>query len=101
MDDYNRGALKEPCLRLPYGGGDEYESVELGDGTGYVRLTDYEKAVAENERLRDYVYALEECNNKAHYCEFCPHFHYGYEYDPHCDFDFDSLRSAAGIEVDE
>ena len=58
MDDYNRGALKEPCLRLPYGGGYEYESVELGDGTGYVRLTDYEKAVTENERLRKRMHEL-------------------------------------------
>ena len=49
---------------------------------------------SENERLRDYAYALEECNNQAHYCEFCPYFHYGYEYDPYCEFDFDELRAA-------
>ena len=79
-------------------------------------MTDYERGVEQvsaiykevirgyvekNKKLRDYAYALEECNDSAHYCEFCPHFHYDYEYDPHCDFDFDVLRAAAGMEVDE
>ena len=49
-----RGALPVPCLRL-YGFGEQWASVELGDGTGYVRLADYEKAVAENEELRKLV----------------------------------------------
>ena len=43
MGDYNRGALPDPCLRLAYGFGDDWASVELGDGTGYVKLTDYEQ----------------------------------------------------------
>ena len=43
MGDYNRGALPDPCLRLAYGFGDDWASVELGDGTGYVKLTDCEK----------------------------------------------------------
>ena len=55
MNDYNRGALPDPCLRLDYGFGKEWASVELGDGTGYVRLADYEKAVAENEKLQKLV----------------------------------------------
>jgi len=53
MHDYNRGALKEPCLRLDYGFGEQWASVELGDGTGYVRLSDYEKVTAENDKLRE------------------------------------------------
>ena len=40
MNDYNDGIIPEPCLRLSYGFGQEYASVELGDGTGYVRVTD-------------------------------------------------------------
>jgi len=52
MNDYNKGALPDPCLRLDYGFGEQWASVELGDGTGYVRLVDYEKAVAENAKLR-------------------------------------------------
>lgn len=40
MSDYNDGIIPEPCLRLDYGFGQEYASVELGDGTGYVRVTD-------------------------------------------------------------
>ena len=51
MSDYNDGKLTEPCLRLPYGG-TEYASVELGDGTGYVRFDWYERLESENARLR-------------------------------------------------
>ena len=40
MSDYNDGLVPEPCLRLDYGFGQQYASVELGDGTGYVRVTD-------------------------------------------------------------
>ena len=40
MNDYNNGLLPEPCMRLPYGWGEEWKSIELGDGTGYVRLDD-------------------------------------------------------------
>ena len=53
MNDYNNGVLPDPCLRLDYGFGEQWASVELGDGTGYVRLADYEKAVAENAKLRE------------------------------------------------
>lgn len=35
--DYNDGNLPEPCLRLDFGG-NEFNSVELGDGTGFVRV---------------------------------------------------------------
>ena len=52
MNDFNRGALPVPCLRLDYGFGEQLASVELGDGTGYVRLADYEKAEAENAELK-------------------------------------------------
>ena len=37
MRDYNDGLLPEPCLRMDTHFGDEYESVEFGDGTGYVK----------------------------------------------------------------
>ena len=40
MSDYNDGLVPEPCLRLSCGFGQQYASVELGDGTGYVRVTD-------------------------------------------------------------
>lgn len=53
MNDYNRGALPDPCLRLDYGFGEQWASVELGDGTGYVRLADYEKLESENAKLRE------------------------------------------------
>ena len=51
MNDFNRGALQVPCLRLDYGFGEQLASVELGDGTGYVRLADYEKLRAERDYL--------------------------------------------------
>lgn len=37
MSDYNDGILPEPCLRMDTHFGDEYESVEFGDGTGYIK----------------------------------------------------------------
>lgn len=37
MSDYNDGLLPEPCLRMDTHFCDEYESVEFGDGTGYVK----------------------------------------------------------------
>ena len=38
MSDYNDYLLPEPCLRLDFGFGEQYLSIELGDGTGYLRL---------------------------------------------------------------
>ncbi len=52
MSDYNDNLLPDPCLRLDYGFGEQWASVELGDGTGYVRLADYEKVASENDRLQ-------------------------------------------------
>ena len=73
MNDYNRGALPDPCLRLDYGFGEEWVSVELGDGTGYVRLADYEKTVAENAKLRELVSAFWWCTeNFDNKCSQCP-----------------------------
>ena len=37
MSDYNDGILPEPCLRMDTHFGDEYESIEFGDGTGYIK----------------------------------------------------------------
>ena len=53
MSDYNRGALSEPCMRLPYGFGGDWASIELGDGTGYVKLSEYEKVARDNDKLRE------------------------------------------------
>lgn len=37
MSDYNDGILPTPCLRMDTYFGDEYESVEFGDGTGFIK----------------------------------------------------------------
>lgn len=37
MSDYNDELLPEPCLRMDTHFGDEYESVEFGDGTGFIK----------------------------------------------------------------
>ena len=58
MNDFNRGALPVPCLRLDHGFGEHWESVELGDGTGYVRLVEYEKLESENAMLRELVFDM-------------------------------------------
>ena len=72
MNDYNNGALQDPCLRLDYGFGEQWASVELGDGTGYVRLADYKMVKAENAKLRKIARAhaavLESCG-----CDECPY----------------------------
>ena len=39
--DYNDGRLPEPCLQLDFGGG-EWKSIELGNGAGYVQLSNTE-----------------------------------------------------------
>ncbi len=70
MNDYNRGALKEPCLRLDYGWGEQWASVELGDGTGYVRLSDYEKLKAENAKLRELCASMWQAIPKSESCEW-------------------------------
>lgn len=57
MSDYNDGILPEPCLRMDTRFGDEYESVEFGDGTGYIKATPILAKVGalheEIDRLRD------------------------------------------------
>ncbi len=67
MSDYNNGALPDPCLRLDYGFGEQWESVELGDGTGYVRLADYEKAVAESAGMKRWMERAEQLLGKREY----------------------------------
>ena len=44
MNDYNRGALPDPCYRMSTGDGSKWRSVEFGDGTGYVRVDALERA---------------------------------------------------------
>ena len=57
MSDYNDGILPEPCLRMGTHFGDEYESVEFGDGTGYIKAAPVLAKVGalheEIDRLRD------------------------------------------------
>lgn len=57
MSDYNDGILPEPCLRMDTHFGDEYESIEFGDGTGYVKAAPILAKVGalheEIDRLRD------------------------------------------------
>ena len=69
MSDYNDGLLPEPCLRMDTHFGDEYESVEFGDGTGYVKAApmlarlgalhvELDELRDENAKLRDSLKAL-------------------------------------------
>ena len=71
MNDFNRGALQVPCLRLDYGFGEQWASVELGDGTGYVRLSDYDKAEVENTKLRELVREMMRFFEDGDYCAAC------------------------------
>lgn len=81
MSDYNDGLVPEPCLRLDYGFGQQYASVELGDGTGYVRVTDdlrgeYHKmerwyddelraALDDNKKLRKFARWMYDCMDES------------------------------------
>lgn len=70
MNDYNNGALPEPCLRLNTGFGQQYKSIELGDGTGYMRLDlihgtchlSVEDNMAETEGMGDVWLECDECH---------------------------------------
>ena len=57
MSDYNDGILLRPCLRMDTHFGDEYESIEFGDGTGYIKAAPILAKVGtlheEIDRLRD------------------------------------------------
>lgn len=57
MSDYNDGILLRPCLRMDTHFGDEYESIEFGDGTGYIKAVPILAKVGalhgEIDRLRD------------------------------------------------
>lgn len=82
MSDYNDGILPEPCLRMDTHFGDEYESVEFGDGTGYIKAAPILAKIGalheEIDRLRDESAELRELVRKVdHYerlgCYECPH----------------------------
>ena len=57
MSDYNDGILPEPCLHMDTHFGGEYESIEFGDGTGYIKAAPILAKVGalheEIDRLRD------------------------------------------------
>ena len=59
MSDYNDGILPEPCLRMDTHFGDEYESIEFGDGTGYIKAAPILAKIGtlheEIDRLREHV----------------------------------------------
>ena len=65
MSDYNDFLLPEPCLRMNTHFGDEYESVEFGDGTGYVKaeptLARLGALYVELDELRDENARLRSC----------------------------------------
>ena len=114
MSDYNDGILPEPCLRMDVHFGDEYESVEFGDGTGYIKAAPILAKVGalheEIDRLRDESAKLRELVRKVdHYerlgCYDCPHCgscYVGTLYDDGCAMSREIEREmrALGIEVD-
>ena len=66
MSNYHDGLLPEPCLRMDTHFGDEYESVEFGDGTGYVKA---EPTLARLGALHVELDELRDENAKL--CEVC------------------------------
>ena len=70
MSDYNDGILPEPCLRMDTHFGDEYESIEFGDGTGYIKAAPILAKVGalheEIDRLRDESAELRELVRDMH-----------------------------------
>lgn len=82
MSDYNDGLLPTPCLRMDTHFGDEYESIEFGDGTGYIKAAPILAKVGalhgEIDRLRDESAELRElvriavkyCDSGT--CDGCP-----------------------------
>ena len=82
MSDYNDGLLPEPCLRMDTHFGDEYESVEFGDGTGYVKAApmimrlwalhaELDELRDENAKLRELARAAWKCIHTGASCSDC------------------------------
>lgn len=101
MSDYNDELLPEPCLRMDTHFGDEYESVEFGDGTGFIKAVPtlarfgalnagLDKLRDENAKLRELTKHLYECTRHS-LCAACE-----YAGDA-CDFEYD--LDELGIEV--
>lgn len=110
MSDFNDGLLPTPCLRMDTHFGDEYESVEFGDGTGYIKAApilakvgalheEIDKLRDESAELRKLVRHMHTC--LEHYepgdtisCEQCP-------YDNETwGCDYERIMAELGIEVD-
>ena len=100
MSDYNDNLLPEPCLRMDTHFGDEYESVEFGDGTGYVKAApmlarlgalhvELDELRDGNAKLREYAKLMhghiKECCDACGERDIC---------------DVDALTRSLGIEVD-
>lgn len=88
MSDYNDGLLPEPCLRMDTHFGDEYESVEFGDGTGYVKAAtalarlgalhvELDELRDGNAKLRELVRDMYLCSDET--CTDCEHHDYSGE----------------------
>lgn len=75
MSDYNDGILPEPCLRMDTHFGDEYESIEFGDGTGYIKAAPILAKVGalheEIDRLRDENAELRKMLDLVPNCDAC------------------------------
>ena len=110
MSDFNDGLLPTPCLRMDTHFGDEYESIEFGDGTGYIKAAPILAKVGalheEIDRLRDESAELRELVRHMHTClehyepgdtiscEQCP-------YDNETwGCDYERLMAELGIEVE-
>ena len=75
MSDYNDGILPEPCLRMDTHFGYEYESIEFGDGTGYIKAAPILAKVGalheEIDRLRDENAELRKMLDLVPNCDAC------------------------------
>ena len=104
MSDYNDGLLPTPCLRMDTHFGDEYESIEFGDGTGYIKAApilakvgalheEIDRVRDENVKLLELLADLYQCSRQVG-CDHC-----GDGYRRSCNV-LNRMREL-GVEVDE
>lgn len=114
MSDYNDGILPEPCLRMDTHFGDEYESIEFGDGTGYIKAApilakvgalhqEIDRLEDENAELRKLVHKVEHYERYGCYeCPHCSGCDVGTLYDEGCSMsrEIEREKRELGIKVD-
>ena len=112
MSDFNDGLLPTPCLRMDTHFGCEYESIEFGDGTGYIKAEPILAKVGalheEIDRLWDEIAELRELVRKVeHYerlgCYDCPHSsscYVGTLYDEDCAMSREIEREMRELEIE-